>query len=96
MRVIDAVREIIADVSSASPSPEQMEQGQIICSGEGLALETSAIISLTASITLINTQLTHQFVFRRADVVLLRAAITLFVHKDKTAIFGKCSVYGYL
>ena len=45
MRVIDAVRETIADVSSA------------ICSNEGLVLETSAIVSFTVSITLINTQL---------------------------------------
>ena len=34
-------------------------------SDEGLALETSAIVPITASITLINTQLMHQFVFRR-------------------------------
>ena len=34
-----------------------------------LALETSAIVSFTASITLINTQLIHQFVFRHADAV---------------------------
>ena len=39
------------------------------CSDEGLALETSAIVSLTASITPINTQLIHQFVFHRADAV---------------------------
>ena len=51
MRVIDAVRETIADVLSASPSSEPF----VICSDEGLALETSAIVSLTASITLINT-----------------------------------------
>ena len=31
---------------------------------EGLALETSAIVSLTTSITLINTQMIHQFVLR--------------------------------
>ena len=40
---------------------------------EGLTLETSAIVSFTASttraITLINTQLVHQFLFRRADKV---------------------------
>ena len=41
----------------------------IIRSDEGLTLETSAIVSFTASITLINTQLIHQFVFRRADAV---------------------------
>ena len=29
---------------------------------QGLALETSAIVSFTASITLINTQLIHRFV----------------------------------
>ena len=40
MRVIDAVRETIADVSSASPSS--------FCSDEGLALETSAIVSADA------------------------------------------------
>ena len=38
-------------------------------SDEGLPLETSAIVSLTASITLINTQLIHQFVFRRTGAV---------------------------
>ena len=37
-----------------------------IRSEEGLTLETSAIVSFTASITLVNTQLIHQFVFRRA------------------------------
>ena len=70
IRVIDAVRETIADVSSASPSSEQKRgRATIFCPDEGLALETSAIVSLTASITLINTQLIHQFVFRRADAV---------------------------
>ena len=69
MRVIDAVRETIADVSSPSPSSEQMIQ-MIICSDEGLALEKSAIVSFTASITLINTQLIHQSVFHRADVLI--------------------------
>ena len=42
-----------------------------------------AVVFLTASITLINTQLIHQFVFRRADArsyqVPLRAGITLLV-----------------
>ena len=42
MRAMDAVSETVADVSSASPR----------------TLETSAIVSLTASITLINTQFT--------------------------------------
>ena len=36
---------------------------------KGIALKTSAIVSPTASVTLINTQLIHQFVFRRADTV---------------------------
>ena len=54
MRVIDAVKETLADVSSE---------------WEGLALETSAIVSFTASIALVNTQLIHHFVFRRADAV---------------------------
>ena len=36
---------------------------------EGLTLETSSVVSFTASITFINTQLIHQFVFRRADAV---------------------------
>ena len=41
----------------------------LIRSDEGLTLETSAIVSFTASNTLINTGLIHQFVFRRADAV---------------------------
>ena len=41
----------------------------LIRSDEGLALETSAVVSLTAFITLINTQLIHQFVFRRAIAI---------------------------
>ena len=62
MRVIDAVRETIADVSSAGL--------RLIRSDEGPALETSPIVSFRASITLSNTQLTlHHFVFRRADAV---------------------------
>ena len=40
-----------------------------IRSDEGLALETSAIVSFTALITLVNTQLIHQFVYRGADAV---------------------------
>ena len=60
MRVIDAVKETVAGVSSVSLSSEQIK---------GLALETSAIASFTAFITLINTPLIHQFVFRRADAV---------------------------
>ena len=48
---MDAVLETAADVSR---------------SDEGLTLETSAAIFNTASITLINTQLRHQFVFHRA------------------------------
>ena len=36
---------------------------------EGLTLETSAIVSFTASITLINTQLIHQFVSCHADAI---------------------------
>ena len=60
MRVIDAVKETVAGVSSVSLSSERIK---------GLALETSAIASFTAFITLINTQLIHQFVFRRADAV---------------------------
>ena len=48
-----------ADVSSVN----------LIHSDEGLALEASAIVSFAASITLLNTQLIHQFVIRRADAV---------------------------
>ena len=36
---------------------------------KGLTLETPAVVGFTASITLINTQLIHQFVSRRADAV---------------------------
>ena len=54
MRVIDAVRETIADVSSVSPSLERIWS---IHSDEGLTLEWPAGVSLTASTTLINTQL---------------------------------------
>ena len=56
-RVMDTVKETIADVSSASFSSER----------KGLMLKTSAIVSFTSSITLINTQLVHQFVFRCVD-----------------------------
>ena len=38
-------------------------------SNEGLTLETAAIVSFAASITLINTQLTHHFVPCCADAV---------------------------
>ena len=64
---------------SYSPTPERILpenererlQGKLLtCSDKRLALETSAIVSLTASITLINTQLIHPFVFRRADAVI--------------------------
>ena len=58
MRVIDAVKEMIADVSS------------IVCSDKELTLERSAVVSFPASITLIYTQLIHQFVFRRANAVI--------------------------
>ena len=43
--------------------------GTVRANDEGLALETSAVVSLTASITLTNTQLMHQFVFHRTDAV---------------------------
>ena len=43
----------------------------LIRSDEGLALETSAIVSFTASITLVNTQLIHQFVFLAASITLV-------------------------
>ena len=56
--IIDAVKETIADVLSVSPSSERIAE-----------LKMSVIVSFTASITLINTQLIHQFVFRRADAV---------------------------
>ena len=49
MRVIDAVKETIADVSSVSSSSFR--------SDKKLTLETSAIVSFTASMTLMNTQL---------------------------------------
>ena len=42
-------------------SAEGMGEG-VIRSDNGLTLETSANVSFTASITLINTQLTHQLV----------------------------------
>ena len=52
------------------PGFHPVKKNTHICSDEGLALETSPIVSLTASITLINTQLIHQFAaFRRADAV---------------------------
>ena len=73
MSVIDAVKETIADISSTSPS-------SMIRCDEGLALETPAIVSSTASITLISTQLIHQLVFHYADAAAyssLRAGITL-------------------
>ena len=41
----------------------------LLRSDEGLTIETSAIVSFTASITRINTQWIHQFVFRRTDAV---------------------------
>ena len=59
---MDAVKETIADVSSVS----------LIRSDERLPLEASAIVSFKASITLINTQLIHQF------KVLPLAVITSF------------------
>ena len=66
MRVMDAVKETIADVSSARAKPF------VIRSDEGLHLETPAIVSFTASITLINTPLIHHFVSRNsADAVTL-------------------------
>ena len=48
-------------------------------SDEGLALKRQLLSLSRHSITLINTQLIHQFVFRHADavnLVLLRAGIT--------------------
>ena len=48
---VDAVKERIADVSSAA-----LRQNHESRSDEGLALETSPIVSFTASITLSNTQ----------------------------------------
>ena len=55
-----------ADVSGVTLC--QSDQSAIR-SEKGLALETSAVVSLTASITLINTHLIHQFVFCRSDAV---------------------------
>ena len=58
MRVMDAVKETLLTFRELAHRQS-----------EGLTLETSAIVSLTASNTLINTQLIHQFVSRRADAV---------------------------
>ena len=48
---MDAVKETIADTSNARPSSEQICSSEHIRSDEGLALETPAIVSYTASIT---------------------------------------------
>ena len=56
-----------------SPFKPRFTHNPLICSDEGLALETSAIVSLTASITLTNTQLIRQFVITRH--VTLRLAV---------------------
>ena len=53
MRVIDAVKETIADVSSMRANVRNV----------------SYCFLHTASITLISTHLIHQFVFSRADAV---------------------------
>ena len=59
MRVIDAVNETIAaDVSRVGPSSVSLKKGQ------------RSKRQLLASNNLINTQLIHQFVFRRADTVI--------------------------
>ena len=59
MRVMDAVKETIADVSSV----------RVLTPDEGLTLDTSAVVSFTASISLTNTQLIHQLVSRHANTV---------------------------
>ena len=64
MRVIECrERQYIADVLSITVVLRQSEWVRVIRSDEGLMLETSAIVSFTQCyITLINTQLIHQFV----------------------------------
>ena len=58
------MKDAIANVSSVRwPF---IRANALIRSDEGLTLETSAIVSFRASITLINTQLIHQFVEDRS------------------------------
>ena len=65
------------------PIPEYLNHSKIILnnwfwiilSDEGLTLEASAIVSFTASITLINTQLIHQFVSFTASITLINTQL---------------------
>ena len=79
MGIIDAMKETTADVSSASHSSEQMTSFD-----KGLL---SATVSFMASITLVNTQLIHQFVFRHPYSTQLpsslRAGITLYTYLNQ-------------
>ena len=49
----------------------------LIHSDEGLALKTSAIVSFTVSISLINTQLKHQFALGKLATLLDEFSIKL-------------------
>ena len=57
-----------------------LRQSKNFCSDEGL-LETSAIVSLTTSITLINTQLIHQFSISHNYTISLEKVGRMYILK---------------
>ena len=73
-RVIDTVRETIAHISSASPLSEQNGYD------EWLVLKTSAIVSFTASITLINPHLIHPVCLLPRQRRYLQSSLELALH----------------